>query len=218
MARLSEEAWLTCQEPGPMLDRFRNKGRAHPLRRFACACLRRVEHLLTGETERRGLEAAEQYADLLLGPEALTEVREAVRALGVGHGPELDARRAVVAALVADEVYVPAARATAEMAARAVAAGNRMRRAEEELAQANLVRDIFYNPFRPLLIAASWLTPQVVDLARRIDEARDFRRMPVLAEALAQAGCTSAPLLDHCRAGGLHVRGCWALDAILGRR
>src|SRR5947208_3232778 len=58
MANLSEEAWLTCQEPGPMLDRFRNKGRAPPLRRFACACLRRVEHLLTGETERRGLEVA----------------------------------------------------------------------------------------------------------------------------------------------------------------
>src|SRR5947207_3375670 len=80
MATLSERDWLACQEPGPMLDRFRNKGRTHLLRRFACACLRRIEHLLTSTTERRGLELAEQYAERLLFPEGLAEVRHAVRA------------------------------------------------------------------------------------------------------------------------------------------
>src|SRR5206468_5076327 len=88
-------------------------------------------------------------------------------------------------------------------------AGNRKRRLEEEFAQADLLRDIFHNPFRPLQIASGWLTPEVVDLARRIDEAHDFGQLPALAEALARAGCTSEKLLSHCRTGGIHVRGCW---------
>ena len=77
--------------------------------------------------------------------------------------------------------------------------------------QANYVRDIFGNPFRPAIFEPAWLTPKVVDLARVID------RMPELADALEEAGCTDGDILDHCRSQITHVRGCWVVDTILGR-
>jgi hypothetical protein len=63
----------------------------------------------------------------------------------------------------------------------------------------------------------SWLTPAVASIARRAYEERDFEALPVLADALEDAGCTSEGLLAHCRAGGEHVRGCWAVDLLLGK-
>jgi hypothetical protein len=45
----------------------------------------------------------------------------------------------------------------------------------------------------------------------------DATRLAVLADALEEAGCPSADLLGHCRAGGAHVRGCWALDVVRGK-
>ena len=49
-------------------------------------------------------------------------------------------------------------------------------------------------------------------------EARDFGAMPILADALQDAGCEDAAILDHCRdANGVHVRGCWVVDLVLGK-
>jgi hypothetical protein len=62
-----------------------------------------------------------------------------------------------------------------------------------------------------------WLTPQVVALARTIYDNRAFDLMPTLSNELAEAGCTNAEFMIHCRAAGEHVRGCWVIDALLGR-
>jgi hypothetical protein len=57
----------------------------------------------------------------------------------------------------------------------------------------------------------------VVKLARAVDKSQEWDRMPVLADALEDAGCTDAELLAHLRSPGPHVRGCWAIDLLLGR-
>jgi hypothetical protein len=73
----------------------------------------------------------------------------------------------------------------------------------------------------PSRAKAAWLAWQgglVWSMARQADESGDYGDLPVLADALEEAGCTDADLLAHCRSGGGHLRGCWAVDLILGRR
>jgi hypothetical protein len=79
------------------------------------------------------------------------------------------------------------------------------------------LRDIFGNPYRPVTFSPSWRTDTAVALARTVYEARDFSAMPILADALQDAGCDSADILDHCRGPGPHVRGCWVVDLVLGK-
>jgi hypothetical protein len=95
----------------------------------------------------------------------------------------------------------------------------------ESAALADLLRDIF-GPlaFRPVTLTPSCSTPQVVALAQAAYEHRDLpsghlelARLAVLADALTDAGCEDATLLEHLRGGQLHVRGCWALDQLLGK-
>ncbi|MCE9560797.1 MAG: hypothetical protein K8U57_01955 [Planctomycetes bacterium] len=88
---------------------------------------------------------------------------------------------------------------------------------EEHHAQAALLRDIFGNPFRPVSLDPSWLTTTVLALAQQMYESRDFSTMPILADALQDAECDNAEILDHCRSGGSHVRGCWLIDLMLGK-
>ncbi|AMV23307.1 hypothetical protein VT84_02785 [Gemmata sp. SH-PL17] len=80
-----------------------------------------------------------------------------------------------------------------------------------------LIHEIFPNPFAPPRFDPAWRTADVVALARGIYDDRAFERMPILADALQEAGCDNADILAHCRdANQVHVRGCWALDLCLG--
>jgi hypothetical protein len=92
------------------------------------------------------------------------------------------------------------------------------RRQQEHREQASLLREIFGNPFRPVRVDSAWLTPTVVGLARMIYDDRAFDRVPQLADALEGAGCHDTAILGHCRLPGPHVRGCWVVDAILGKK
>ena len=89
----------------------------------------------------------------------------------------------------------------------------------EEIARRQnlLIRDIFGNPFRPVTLDPRWLTSTVLDLARIIYDERVYERMPILADALMDAGCDSETLINHCRGPGPHVRGCWVVDLLTGR-
>jgi hypothetical protein len=81
-----------------------------------------------------------------------------------------------------------------------------------------IIRDIFGNPFRPVAFDPSWRTVAVVALATSIYEERAFDRMPILADALEDAGCDNADIIGHLRdPNATHVRGCWALDLVLGK-
>jgi hypothetical protein len=86
---------------------------------------------------------------------------------------------------------------------------------EGKLAECGLIRCIF--PLRQAAFDPSWLTSTAVALARGIYEERAFDRMPVLADALEDAGCGDADILGHCRGGGPHARGCWVTDGLLGK-
>ncbi len=79
------------------------------------------------------------------------------------------------------------------------------------------IREVFGNPFRPITFSPSWRTSTAVTLAKQMYESRDFGAMPILADALQDAGCDCADVLDHCRGPGPHVRGCWVLDRVLGK-
>ena len=87
----------------------------------------------------------------------------------------------------------------------------------EENQQVRLLRDIFGNPFRPITFSPEWLTDTVVSLVKGMYESRDFNAMPILADALQDAGCDQEELLTHCRGNGPHVRGCWVVDLVLGK-
>lgn len=99
-------------------------------------------------------------------------------------------------------------------------------------AQAALIREIFGNPFRPVTLCVGdcpdpdegyhspncpLRSPNVLAIAERIYDERDWRAMPILADALLDAGCTEASLLDHLRGPGPHARGCWVVDLILSK-
>lgn len=79
-------------------------------------------------------------------------------------------------------------------------------------------RDIFGNPFRPPVFDADWRSETATALATGIYEGRAFDRMPILADALEDAGCDNAEILAHCRGDGAHVRGCWTVDLVLGKQ
>ena len=90
--------------------------------------------------------------------------------------------------------------------------------AAEERAVCNLVRCVCGSPFRRAVLDSQWRTFTVVALARGIYEDRAFDRLPILADALQDAGCESEDILNHCRGPGPHVRGCWVVDLVLGKQ
>lgn len=80
-----------------------------------------------------------------------------------------------------------------------------------------LFNDIFGNPFRPITFDPRWRSSAVFDLSESIYEERAFDRIPILADALMDAGCANDDIIQHCRGPGPHVKGCWVVDLILGK-
>jgi hypothetical protein len=90
------------------------------------------------------------------------------------------------------------------------------RRIPDEYHSADLVREVFANPFaRAPDFPSAWRSETVVQLARHARATGEFSTLPILADALEEAGCDAEGVLDHLRGAGPHARGCWALDLIL---
>jgi hypothetical protein len=195
-------------------------------RLFAAACCRRIWHLMSDPRARRAVEALERFAD---DPSAEVEREGALNALLSDEdvwrkqsGPQSRAMSAATECAGANGVdYLRLAMNVAEDCGGAIASPDgtldEAAYAAEERVQCEFIRDMFGNPFRPVTFAAAWRTGVVLALAHGIYDSRDFSAMPILADALQDAGCDSADLLDHCRGPGPHVRGCWVLDAVLAR-
>jgi len=215
---MTEEEWLTNLSVGVMLECVHTERYTRKHRLFAVACCRRVADVMT-DNGRKAVDAAELYADALIPKRQL---HQAWKAVGT---PTAEARtHAAFAAQCASATTGLVG--TARVAAQAVeAAGWRASslspggaRLEEQSAQADLLRDIFGNPFRPVVFDPSWRSETAVALASAIYEERAFDRMPILADALQEAGCDHADVLTHCRDPKItHVRGCWVIDLLLGK-
>ncbi|MCE9562724.1 MAG: hypothetical protein K8U57_11815 [Planctomycetes bacterium] len=81
-----------------------------------------------------------------------------------------------------------------------------------------MLRDLFGNPFRLGMFDTAWRSDTAVSLAKHIYESRDYSAMPILADALQDAGCDHDDILNHCRnSEQVHVRGCWVVDLVLGK-
>jgi hypothetical protein len=207
-------------------------------RLFAAACARQVWHLLTPEA-RRILETVEAVADGRGGPEQLFQAAYQVTCKRAPGGPSEPAAKAhqqaasavrvgtaTEAAFAGQEAWQAAAKALAWQAAAKVPprqfvrptwdAAERAARA----AQCDLLRDVFFSCLHPVRFRQAWREwhgGAAVRIARDIYDRRRFEELPVLADALEEAGCDEQAVLEHCRGGGPHVRGCWAIDLALGR-
>ena len=203
-ATVTEEEWLGCRRPREMLCHLEAGDLAtdRKLHLLAAACCRLVWPLLP-EASRRAVVMAERLAEEAVDDLALFEtVRAAIETACEIADPEAN---------LAAEMAYRAANRDGWYAAAVVGYGPD---ADREVAA---LRDIFGNPFRPVTIDPARLTPTVVSLAQAIYDERAFDRMPVLGDALKDAGCDSEDILDHCRSQTEHVRGCWMVDAVLGK-
>jgi hypothetical protein len=239
---MTEAEWLAATDPEPMLVALRlaRKDSEQKLRLFGVACCRRVWSLLDDERSRRAVETAEQYADgraslhqlaaaRAEGKAAHTEAQAAARAG--------NASRCVPASGAAYRVArLDAVRGASDVTNSCPFAVSGVRRQAANPAhlgelsvQADILRDIFGNPFRGKpAIDPSWLAwngGTVRRLAASAYEERvlpsgelDGARLAVLADALEEAGCHREVILGHLRQpGSVHVRGCWVLDLLLGK-
>ncbi len=89
-------------------------------------------------------------------------------------------------------------------------------RLPEEVA-VRLIRCVYPNPFRPVALDHDWRTPAVLALATGVYADRAWDRLPILADALEDAGCTDPDIIGHLRGPGPHARGCWVVDQLLGK-
>jgi hypothetical protein len=243
---VTEGQWLAAADPQPMLGFLRNDDDPR-LRLFACACVRHIWHLLTDGRSRAAVEAAERDPEAEVYPAAVRKGAEAVMP-GVRLGPRRSdyqpgewfnlARKVAASAALAVLHQGPtfgfasaphwaattaanSAALAATFAARAAGSTANSARKAERAAQSHLLRDIFFNPFRPPpAVEAAWLACNggaVPRLARSIRDERAFGRLPLLADALEDAGCTDVDLLGHCRSGAEHALGCWAVELLLSK-
>lgn len=228
---MTESDWNACTTLAPMWDFISSKASERKLRLFACACCRRVWHVMTDARHRRAVEAAERLAD---DPSTEADLASAMQPvidlwanLSSHRNPEWQPIHYMTAA-VRHLNGGSAAWYAASYAARgeACCAGSegspawRTAEAAEEAAQCALLRDIFGYPARPFCFDPAWLSGDgrsAVERARAIYEENRFAELPLLAEVLQRAGCRDRAVLDHCRASMEHVRGCWVVDALLGR-
>lgn len=219
---MTEEEWKRSTDPLAMLDSLSGDTSDRKMRLFACACVRHVWPLLADERSRSAVETAERCAEGSADrgelAEARDNAREAARQIRWPVGPDTAWRAACAAQNTTRESGRSAARNTFCDAARSLNRldTNQFDDGEIETEVAYL-RDIFGNPFRAVAFDSSWRTADVLALAQIIYDLREFNRMPDLAVTLERAGCHEQAILDHCREPDQHVRGCWAIDLVLGK-
>jgi hypothetical protein len=225
---MTEAEWPTCIDFRAMLRHLRRRKRSAPSLRkwrlFACACCRRIPSLMAYEGSGPKVELAERYADGEVSDEMLRRAAADKRGYAAAHNcAEQDIR--YFAEYVADDILNYAGN-IAEIGAANKAFARQMAEQGQANALALLAHDIFGNPFCPPgpldLAILEWNNGTVPRVARASYEERalpagqlDVLRLRIVADALEEAGCADADILNHLRQPCPHVRGCWALDWLL---
>jgi hypothetical protein len=215
---MTEIDWLTGADPQAMLGFLHGNLSERKLRLFAVACCGRIRDLVADRPNRDALGVVERFADGRASPAELTAAAGWTTVPAVAYAAAARAGEAAESAAVA----ISALRGgmSGDLTHPKGAGDNYSAEAGERAAQCRLLRDILGNPFRPVTIDPKWLqwnNGTIPALALRIYEERTFGDLPILADALEDAGCCDPALLDHLRSGGEHVRGCWVVDLVLGK-
>jgi hypothetical protein len=184
---MTESEWLSCTDPMPMLEYLRGKASHRKCWLFAAACWDRMLRLDINDNNRELLAFCERAA--------------------IGDLPNYQVMEAIDAAWTTSVSITDLPQIVPRL---------RIKFGGEAAAHCLMLRDIFGNPFYSLSIGFHLLTPKVVSLAQTIYDDRAFERLPVLADALEDAGCDNTDILNHCRSKGPHVRGCFVLELLLG--
>jgi hypothetical protein len=220
---MTESEWLACDTPTLLLAHVREMISPRKDRLLAIGACSVVGDLLPDVRGRPYLFVAEAYADGRVSELDLQWAAGKMIAAGTGNSAvvnrvewtraEIDAMDAVARCLEPSQSFV--AMLTVQRILSAVAHHGTPERNTPELIQ--LIHDVMGNPFRSAAVDPRWLTSTVVALADAIYADRAFDRLPILADALEDAGCADADILAHCCGPGPHVRGCWVVDAVLGK-
>ena len=220
----AETEWLTATDPTAMLEFLSEIVAGRKMRLFAIACCAGFVQWLIDQRSRRCLEVADRLADGLVGDEELAAAREEASSndLLIDLPSHLAGAARAAYFAVLDEEYLSVAdvmQAAVQDSAASLPDQEWAERiiAAECLRQANLLRDIFGNPIRPSVVDPRWRTSDVIGVAQAIYEDRAFDRLPILGDALMDAGCDDDAMLEHCRSEGPHVKGCWVVDLVLGK-
>jgi hypothetical protein len=223
---MNEQQWRSCTSPEAMLHHLTDKASPRKLRLYAVGCCRRIWSQLRDDRCRHAVDVAQLYVDGRRTQADLANAERTVASLARVWGD--------IGSQVARSTYAigGAAWATtrpsawlaawdaawdARTVARDFIPGTNWER--ERVCQAELLHDLVGNPFRPFVVDPAWLVFHdgvVMKLARVIYEEDRFGDLPILADALEEAGCGDAETLEHCRGRSPHFRGCWVVDALLG--
>lgn len=223
---MTEAEWLRGDDPRRILDFLAASYRhlsERKLRLFAAYCCRNILHPETEEAVRRAVDLGETYA----------EGRASASDLYAADGPvagvwleTFGSDRVSAAAYCLTQYGVEnpllAAQGASENGIDAARLHAGTGRAESEATlQSVWLRDIFPSPFRPKFVNRDWFAwneATATTLAEQRYASQDFSAMPILADALQDAGCDNDDVLGHCRdANATHVRGCWVCDLVLGK-
>jgi hypothetical protein len=211
------EVWLTSESPYQLLYRAKQLKVLKPRKRmlFACGCYRLVWDKIRLAGTREVIEKAEEKADRKISPDELSRLRyydRDVPARSVDWYLQLS-----LSSLVTPQM-LPGHVAWLVRAAIDPTKHDHANKWEDCKPQADLVREILGNPYKPVTFEKAWRTDTAIALAQQMYESRDFGAMPILADALQDAGCEDENILSHCRDGNqVHVRGCWVVDLVLGK-
>ena len=202
---MTEADWIACNDPTALLDFLEGKASGRKLQLFAVACCYITLQSSPNPPAPESFEAVVRFAN---GAGTLEEV------LKFWGNPSTNPQ-----AISYPEQPLQWARAYAVDAS--------MTSEEREIFEVadhprnyevlGLLCDIFGNPFHPITLDPSWLTSTVTTLARQMYDTRDFSAMPILADALQDAGCGDEEVLGQCRVEEVHVRGCFVVDLVLGK-
>lgn len=242
---MDAQEWQAAENPYPMFDYLGRSVSPRKLRLFGIACCRRIWNLMPDVRCHQAVALAERLVEGEAAEEEVRQLREQLKQAYLALNQQMTSedtaaqvrlwclgaarnllqndddylQNTPIGAGDADLIWVwrSANSAVAHYYQIAPDLPSLDHLFGEYLAQANLLREILGNPIDPIKFDGRWRTSAVMEVGQAIYGQHGFERLPILADALTDAGCDSRELLAHCRQAGEHVRGCWALDLVLGR-